>query len=110
LLIRACSGGLSGTKWVQLGIVLPWVVPAFIGALMLSRSIALLSLGDEIALSLGRWIIPCSAMMGALLIVFADLAARMINAPEETLVGVLIALIGVPFFLYLARKERRTLF
>ncbi|WP_420538928.1 FecCD family ABC transporter permease [Paenibacillus polymyxa] len=150
------AGGLSGTKWVQLGIVVPWVVAAFIGALMLSRSITLLSLGDEIALSLGqrtgmvkvagmilvlilagaavslvgsigfvgliiphitrklvgvdyRWIIPCSAIMGALLIVFADLAARMINAPEETPVGVLIALIGVPFFLYLARKERRAL-
>jgi iron complex transport system permease protein len=56
-----------------------------------------------------RWIIPCSAVMGSLLLVFADLAARMINPPYETPIGALVALIGVPFFLYLARKERRTL-
>ncbi|MNP54730.1 Iron-uptake system permease protein FeuB [compost metagenome] len=56
-----------------------------------------------------RWIIPCSAVMGSLLLVFADLAARMINPPYETPIGALVALIGVPFFLYLARKERRSL-
>ncbi|SDX70678.1 iron ABC transporter permease [Paenibacillus sp. CF384] len=56
-----------------------------------------------------RWIIPCSAILGALLVVLADLAARTVNAPEETPIGALIAIIGVPFFLYLARKERREL-
>lgn len=56
-----------------------------------------------------RWIIPCSAVLGSLLLVFADLAARMINPPHETPIGALIALIGVPFFLYLARNERRSL-
>lgn len=56
-----------------------------------------------------RWIIPCSAVLGALLVVGADLTARMINPPHETPVGAIIALIGVPFFLYLARKERREL-
>ncbi|WP_240763141.1 FecCD family ABC transporter permease [Paenibacillus thalictri] len=56
-----------------------------------------------------RWIIPCSAVLGALLVVFADLAARMLNPPHETPVGAIIALIGVPFFLYLARKEEREL-
>jgi iron complex transport system permease protein len=33
----------------------------------------------------------------------------MINPPNETPLGAIIALIGVPFFLYLARKERREL-
>ncbi|MMZ61335.1 Iron-uptake system permease protein FeuB [compost metagenome] len=56
-----------------------------------------------------RWIIPCSAILGSLLVVFADLAARMINPPYEAPIGALIALIGVPFFLYLARNERRSL-
>jgi len=56
-----------------------------------------------------RWIIPCSALLGSLLVIFADLAARMVNPPYETPVGALIALIGVPFFLFLARKERRGL-
>ncbi|CLR12537.1 Iron-uptake system permease protein FeuB [Mycobacterium tuberculosis] len=41
--------------------------------------------------------------------VLADLGARMLNPPFETPIGALIALIGVPFFLYLARKERRAL-
>ncbi|MEK4058588.1 MULTISPECIES: FecCD family ABC transporter permease [Paenibacillus] len=53
-----------------------------------------------------RWIIPCSAVLGSLLIVFADIAARMINAPYETPLGALIAVIGVPFFIYLASKRK----
>jgi len=56
-----------------------------------------------------RWIIPCSAILGSLLVVLADLTARMIRPPYETSIGALMALIGVPFFMYLARKERRAL-
>ncbi|WP_024291869.1 FecCD family ABC transporter permease [Lacrimispora indolis] len=56
-----------------------------------------------------RWIIPSSAVLGALLMVAADLGARMINPPFETPIGVLTALVGVPFFLYLSRKQRRAL-
>ncbi|MBV2241042.1 iron ABC transporter permease [Bacillus inaquosorum] len=44
-----------------------------------------------------RWIIPCSAVLGAVLLVFADIAARLVNAPFETPVGALTSLIGVPF-------------
>lgn len=54
-------------------------------------------------------VIPCSAVLGSLLVVFADLAARMVNPPFETPMGALIALIVVPFFLYLARKQGRGL-
>ena len=54
-----------------------------------------------------RLIIPCSAVIGALLLVFADVGARMINPPFETPVGAITAMIGVPFFLYLARQEGR---
>lgn len=53
-----------------------------------------------------RWIIPCSAVLGSLLIIFADIAARLINAPYETPIGALIAVIGVPFFIYLASKRK----
>jgi iron complex transport system permease protein len=56
-----------------------------------------------------KYIIPQSALLGALLLVLADLAARMINPPKELALGIMVALIGVPFFLYLARKERRSL-
>ncbi|KAB8137509.1 iron ABC transporter permease [Gracilibacillus oryzae] len=56
-----------------------------------------------------RWIIPTAAVLGALLLVLADTASRMINPPFETPVGTVTALVGVPFFLYLARKEGRGL-
>jgi len=56
-----------------------------------------------------RWIIPCCAVFGGAFMVLADTAARLVNAPFETPVGGLIALLGVPFFLYLARKKGRML-
>ena len=56
-----------------------------------------------------RWIIPCSAVLGGLLLVLADIGARMVNPPFETPVGAITALIGVPFFLYLARRDGRGL-
>ncbi|EHL2569499.1 iron chelate uptake ABC transporter family permease subunit, partial [Listeria monocytogenes] len=56
-----------------------------------------------------RWIIPCSAVVGAFLTLAADILARTINPPYETPISVIFALIGVPFFLYVARKERRNL-
>ncbi|PZD94920.1 ferrichrome ABC transporter permease [Paenibacillus sambharensis] len=54
-----------------------------------------------------RWVIPCTAVLGAILVVAGDFGARMINPPREVPLGALIAMIGVPFFLYVARKERR---
>lgn len=56
-----------------------------------------------------RWVIPCSAVLGALLIVLADTLARVINPLHEAPVGGLIALVGVPFFLYLVRKGGKEL-
>lgn len=150
------AGGVAGMKWFQLKIMFPWITVAIAGAIALSRSITMLSLGEDIARGLGqrthlvklagavivlilagaavsvvgavgfigliiphltrklvgvdyRWIIPCSAVLGSLLVIFADLGARMINPPYETPLGAVVALIGVPFFLYLARKERREL-
>lgn len=52
-----------------------------------------------------RYIIPCSAVMGAFFLAACDLISRYINFPFETPVGVVTALIGVPFFLYLIRKK-----
>ena len=54
-----------------------------------------------------RWIIPCSAVLGGILLILGDILGRMINSPFETPVGAITAIIGVPFFLYLARKEGR---
>lgn len=149
-------GGVAGSNWEQLRIMTPWILLALLAAILLSPSISLLSLGEDVAKGLGgntaliqilssivvlilagaavsvvgavgfvgliiphlarflvgvdyRQIIPTSAVLGALLVVLADLASRTLNPPFETPIGALIALVGVPFFLILARRQRRAL-
>ena len=51
-----------------------------------------------------QWVIPLSCLFGATLLLFADVAARLIIAPQEMPIGVMTALIGTPFFIYIARK------
>lgn len=53
-----------------------------------------------------RWILPYSALLGAILLVTSDLGSRYIAMPKEVPVGVMTAIIGVPFFVYIARKVR----
>ncbi len=143
-------------SWSNLQMIVPVAIGGLTLAIILSRSVTVLSLGEDVAKGLGqrirliktlgvivvllltgagvavagaigfiglviphitrglvgvdyRYIIPCSAVLGALLLVLADLAARIINAPFETPVGAMTALIGVPFFLYLARRDGRKL-
>jgi iron complex transport system permease protein len=50
-----------------------------------------------------RWILPYAAIWGAILLTIADLAGRLVIKPQELPVGIMMALIGAPFFLYLAR-------
>ena len=148
------AGGVQGTRWEQVRLMLPWFAVGMLAAIAISRHITVLSLGDDIAVGLGqrtglvkaagtvivlllagaavavaggvgfiglviphiarflvgldyRLIIPSSMLLGALLLVLADLGARMVNPPFETPVGLITALVGVPFFLYLARRDRR---
>lgn len=148
------AGGVSGTNWLQLKIVVPVIVTGIALAIVLSRQLTLLSFGEELAKGLGqrtfvikavlmtvvlilagtavslvgsimfialmiphivrffvgtdyRWIIPCSAVFGGLFMVLADTIAKTINAPFETPIGAIIAIIGIPFFLYLIRKGGR---
>lgn len=53
-----------------------------------------------------RRIIPACALYGALFVVAADLLGRLINRPYETPLGIIFSAVGVPYFLYLARKQR----
>lgn len=43
-------------------------------------------------------------ILGAVLLVYSDILARIINPPYETPIGSLTALLGVPVFIYLVRK------
>jgi len=61
-------------------------------------------------LSLGpdhRLLLPASALAGASFLMLADLLARTLLSPAQIPVGVLTALIGAPFFIYLLRHARR---
>ncbi len=53
-----------------------------------------------------RRLLPVSALLGAILLVLADVAARTMNAPFDTPVGALVSAIGVPAFLALARRRK----
>jgi iron complex transport system permease protein len=148
------AGGVAGTNWGQVQILLPFLIIGLLGGMILARNITVLNLGDDVARGLGqrtapvkaagsvvvvalagsavwvggpigfigliiphvarflvgldyRWIIPASALLGALMLVLADLGARMVNPPFETPVGIVTAAVGVPFFLYLARRDQR---
>lgn len=54
-----------------------------------------------------RFLLPGSALGGAVVLLAADLAARTVAAPAELPLGVLTALLGSPFFFWLLRRTRR---
>lgn len=150
------AGGLSGSKWEHVYILVPIVLIGLIISLWISRSLTILSMGEEVATGLGqsnemvrivgliavillsgvavsiagtigfvglvvphivrlvigndyKWILPCSAIIGAFLLLTADILARMINPPFETPVSAITAIVGVPIFLHLTRRKRRSL-
>lgn len=51
-----------------------------------------------------RLLLPASALAGGSLLLFADLLARLMLGPAELPIGIVTALLGAPFFLYLLRK------
>lgn len=53
-----------------------------------------------------RWLLPACALLGASLLLLADVASRFLMAPQDVPVGVMTALIGTPFFIYLARRTQ----
>ncbi|KYD26593.1 MULTISPECIES: iron ABC transporter permease [Geobacillus] len=148
------SGGVAGTSWKQLSVVIPLIVSGLAIAAWYSRQLTILSLSEDVAVGVGqkttavktwlflaiflltgasvaiagnitfiglmiphlvraiagadyRFIIPLSATVGAAGMVVADTAARTINAPFETPVAAIVAVIGLPFFLFVVRKKGR---
>ncbi|MER2037276.1 MAG: iron ABC transporter permease [Solibacillus sp.] len=53
-------------------------------------------------------VLPFSAILGAIFIVWADMGARVAIAPEEMPIGILTALCGGPFFIWMLRRQRYT--
>ena len=52
-----------------------------------------------------RYLIPCSGIVGAFLVLFADTVGRIAMRPNEIPVGVVTCILGAPFFLYLLRRS-----
>lgn len=52
-----------------------------------------------------RWILPYSALFGSILLLGSDIFARLIIRPQEIPVGIMTALVGAPFFIYLAKNK-----
>jgi len=55
-------------------------------------------------------LIPASALFGGILLIWADIVARSAIPGEEMPVGIITALLGAPFFLYLVRSKRKNIF
>jgi iron complex transport system permease protein len=55
-----------------------------------------------------RILLPASAVVGAIFLVICDAAARVATGVSELPVGVITALVGTPFFIYLLRRRKTT--
>jgi iron complex transport system permease protein len=53
-----------------------------------------------------RWIVPYSMVLGAALLLAGDVLGRVIVRPAELEVGIVTALLGAPFFIWLVRRRR----
>lgn len=57
-----------------------------------------------------RFLLPMSGLVGAVSLILADSAARTLFSPRELPLGVVTAVVGAPFFLYLLRRQKREVF
>ena len=53
-----------------------------------------------------RWLLPYSGLIGGLLMILADVLGRVVVRPGELQVGIVLALVGGPVFIYLVRRTR----
>ena len=57
-----------------------------------------------------RILLPSVALIGAIFLLLADSVSRIIIAPSELPVGIITALVGGPFFIFLLRRQKNALF
>ncbi len=84
-LITGFSVAVSGAIGF-VGLVIPHIIRIFTGA-------------DH------KRLVPAAVVSGAIYLIWADVAARMLVAPEELPIGIVTSLVGAPFFVYLLRKS-----
>ena len=91
--------------------VILWVALAVGAAVSVTGTIGFVGLGVPHLLRLRtgpdhRYVLPGAAMLGAALLLLADLLARTIVVPAELPIGIVTAILGAPFFLWLLLKDR----
>lgn len=104
---------ILGIKVKQLNKILLITVSMVVGVLVsISGSIGFVGLivphiTRKITGANHKALLPVASLLGALFLLWADAVSRVIFAPKELAIGVLTSLIGVPFFLYIMKKEIR---
>ncbi|MGH3352041.1 MAG: FecCD family ABC transporter permease [Nocardioides sp.] len=53
-----------------------------------------------------RWLLPCSGLIGAIMLITCDILGRVAARPGELQVGIVLALVGAPFFIALVRRRK----
>ncbi|MEG7335818.1 Fe(3+)-citrate ABC transporter permease YfmE [Bacillus sp. 0102A] len=148
------TGSLWGRNWEEVKLLAPWLLILLPIICILIPKLDLMSLGDELAQSLGenanrlrfiliftavalagscvavvgsigfigllaphiarrltgekaKYLLPASALIGAIILLIADTLGRSIMPPVEIPAGILTAVIGAPYFLYLLKFEAR---
>jgi iron complex transport system permease protein len=116
--LNAFALGEEGAAYVGIEVEKDKIRILALGSLLTATAVSIsglvgfvgLVVPHAVRLSLGpdhRLLLPASALAGAGFLIIADLVARIILAPMEIPVGVITAIIGAPFFLYLLRRTRR---
>lgn len=116
--LNAFSLGEEGAAYLGIDVERDKILVLALGSLLTAAAVSIsgligfvgLVVPHAVRLKLGpdhRLLLPASALVGATFLVIADLLARVLLAPVEIPVGVITAIIGAPFFIYLLRHTRR---
>ena len=116
--LNAFSLGEEGAAYLGIEIERDKIIVLALGSLLTAAAVSIsglvgfvgLVVPHAMRLSLGpdhRFLLPASALAGAAFLVIADLLSRVLLAPVEIPVGIITAIIGAPFFIYLLRRTRR---
>lgn len=116
--LNALSLGEEGAAYLGIDVEREKLLILALGALLTAAAVSIsglvgfvgLVVPHAVRLVLGpdhRLLLPAAALSGGAFVVLADLFARIVLAPSEIPIGILTAIIGAPFFIYLLRHTRR---
>lgn len=116
--LNALSLGEEGAAYLGIDVERDKLLVLALGSLLTAAAVSIsglvgfigLVVPHAVRLVLGpdhRLLLPAAALSGGAFIVLADLFARTVLAPSEIPIGIITAIIGAPFFIYLLRRTRR---